>query len=362
ADSEGEEGRFYVWTKEELQHVLGTEYDLAAAYYNVDATGFWEDGRYILLRRVPDLEFAAAFGIDVRELKERVQAINARLLEARSARERPGSDDKSLTSWNALMISGLCDAFEVFGREEWRAKAITAMELLLDKCKRSNGGLWHLYKTPGPGRETSGKASINGYLEDYSFTMEALIALYGITFDERWLHEARALADHAIRHFMDEDSGTFHFTSDLDPALIARPKEMHDNVIPASNSSMAKALFHLGQLFDDERYMVLSDGLLRAAVPGMEALPSGHSNWAQLLLAHAFPYHEIAITGSEALDLRARFADHYLPNRRFLGCTTTSELPLLKGKTSHGNTIFVCMEKTCRLPVTTVEQALEQLQ
>ena len=353
ADSEGEEGLFYVWQKDELERVLGTEYDLAAAYYNVGGAGLWEHGRNILLRRMPDKDFAAEFGISEPELEERTAAINARLLAARKDRTPPGLDDKSLTSWNALMISGYCDAYEVFGRNEWKERAIASMELLLAKCKRDNGGLWHLYK--------DGKASINGYLEDYSFTTEALLDLYGTTFEERWLNEAHSLAEHAIRHFHDAGNGMFHFTSDLDPALIARPIELNDNVVPASNSSMAKALFRLGQLFDDQRYLDLSDRMLRTMVPRMAGYPAGHSNWAELMLAHVFPYAEIAITGPEALALRAQFAPHYLPNRQFLGSTTTSELPLLKGKTLPGSTIFVCENKTCRLPVPTVKEALLEL-
>lgn len=354
ADTEGEEGRFYVWDKHELQKLLGTEYDLAAAYYSVNAKGLWEHGRFILLRQVDDPAFASDFNITVAELNTRIGAINATLLKARDKRERPGLDDKSLTSWNALMVKGYCDAYEALGDTALRDRAIRSMELLLTKCHRSNGGLWHLYK--------DGKASINGYLEDYCFTIEALIALYSNTFDERWINEARALADHAIRHFHDPSTGIFHFTSDLDPALIARPNELHDNVIPASNSSMAKALFQLGHLFDDEGYLAISRQLMGMMAPRISTYPTGHSNWAQLLLAEVFPYQEIAITGPEALALRQGFAAHYLPNRLFMGCTTPSELPLLKDKTTAGSTIFVCVEKACQLPVTTVDAALKQIQ
>jgi len=353
ADTEGEEGRFYVWEKDELQRLLGAEYDLAAAYYNVHAKGLWEHDRYILLRQVDDPAFAAECGIALAELQTRIQAINGLLLAARDQRERPGLDDKSLTSWNALMVKGYCDAYEVLGEVALRDRAVRCMDLLLAKCHRSNGGLWHLYK--------DGKASINGYLEDYCFMIEALVALYGITFDERWLTEARVLADHAIRHFLHPASGIFHFTSDLDPALIARPTELHDNVIPASNSSMAKGLFQLGQLFDDDRYLAIANRLLGLMTARMAAYPTGHSNWAQLLLAHVHPYPEIAITGPEALALRRGFAPFYLPNRIFLGSTTPSALPLLMEKHNTGSMIFVCVDKACKLPVTTVAEAVKQI-
>lgn len=353
ADTEGEEGKYYVWTREELEAALGTEFDLAAAYYNVGGKGLWEHGRNILLRHLDDADFAHEFGITLAELKERIAAIDATLLAARAQRPRPGLDDKTLTSWNALMVKACCDAYEVFGNTAWRNAGIRAMDLLLTACRRPHGGLAHSYK--------QGKATANGYLEDHSFCIEALVALYGITFEERWLTEADVLAQHALRHFHDPDTGAFHFTSDLDPPLIARPTEMHDNVIPASNSSMAKGLFLLGHLLDEERYLTISTRLLAIAAQRMRDYPAGHSNWAQLLLAHVHPFHEIAITGPDALVLREGFAPHYIANRLFLGSTKPSELALLKDRTTAGSTIFVCVEKTCELPVTTVEEAVQRI-
>ncbi len=353
ADTEGEEGKYYVWTKNELMALLGPDYDLAAAYYHVNERGHWEHGNHILLRHTDDPHFAAEFGISETELRERVTAINARLLGARNKRPRPGLDDKSLTSWNALMVQGLCDAYEVFGRAKWLVEAERTIGLLMSTCRRPNGGLWHSLK--------SGKATINGYLEDYCFTIEALLALYSVTFNEQWLTEAQALAEHAIRHFHDEASGLFHFTSDLDPPLITRPREIHDNVIPASNSSMAKGLHTLGTLLDDERYLTISRRMLGTLADNLAGYPSGHSNWAQLMLMHVFPCPEIAITGPDALRLRGEFAGHFLPNRLFLGSTTHSDLPLLKDKILPTSTIFVCVDKSCQLPVPTVDAALKQL-
>lgn len=353
ADSEGEEGVYYVWTREEMETLLGQEYDLAAAYYDIGGQALWEHGRNILRRGNDDAHFANEYGIGEAELHDRITAVNTKLLAARGKRIRPGLDDKSLTSWNALMVKALCDAFEVFGNASWRTSAIRGMELLLAKCLRGNGGLWHSYK--------GGVSTINGYLEDYSFTIEALIALYSITFDERWLDEAHALAEHAIRHFHDPKSGFFHFTSDLDPPLIARPMELQDNVVPASNSSMAKGLFLLGTSFDDERYLAMSSRMLNTILPRMAEHPTGYSNWAQLLSAHVFPFHEIVITGPDALKTREGFAAHYIPNRMILGCTTRSELPLLKDKTIPGTAVFVCVQKTCQMPVHSAQEAVAQL-
>ena len=199
-------------------------------------------------------------------------------------------------------------------------------------------------------------------MEDYSFTTEALIALYQVTFDAAWLKEAHGLAEIAIAHFHDENSGMFWFTSDIDPPLIARRMEVNDNVIPASNSSMAKALFTLGHLYDDQRMLGISVQQLNNVVGSMGNYPGGYTNWGLLLMDQVYPWYEIAITGPEALAKRKEFFAHYIPGRVFLGGTEKSPLPLLDDKLiGDATTIFVCENKTCQLPVATVKEALGQL-
>ncbi|HMQ76756.1 MAG TPA: thioredoxin domain-containing protein [Flavobacteriales bacterium] len=354
ADSEGEEGRFYVWTEEELRTVLGTDHELAMKLYAVGGEGLWEHGRNILLRPVDDSTFAQRNGMDPAALRTRIDAINTKLLEARAGRERPGLDDKALVSWNALTVQAYADAYEALGTPAYLEQAKRTMALLLGRCRRPDGGLWHSYK--------NGKATINGYLEDYCFTIEALLALYGVTFDEAHVREAEKLAEYAIAHFHDSTSAMFHFTSDLDPPLVARRKEVNDNVIPASNSSMAKGLFLLGHLLDRPRYLALSEQMLQNVKGQMDSYPGGYSNWALLMQAHVFPFHEIAITGPDAQALRLGFGRHYVPNAVFLGGPAASTLPLLEGKLLPGaSTIYVCQNKTCRMPVGTVDEALRQL-
>lgn len=353
ADSEGEEGRYYVWTKGELKDALGPDLELASAYFDIGGQALWEHDRNILRRGIPDAEFASVVGMEPGVLSERLATIRAKLLAARSQRIRPMTDEKALLSWNALMVKALCEAYEVFGEKRWLDLAERNADGMLAWCTQSNGGLWHSYK--------DGTAHINGYLEDYAAMIEALVTLYGITFVEGRLHVAEGLAEHAIRHFLDEHTGFFHFTSDLDPPLMARPMEIHDNVMPASNSVMARALHHLGILLDNDRYKQISKRLLNAMLPRISAYPSGHSNWAQLALNHAYSFYEIALTGPGARELREGFSEHYVPNRIFLGCTTTSYLPLLKHRDLPGNLVHVCVEGSCRLPVPTVAEALSQI-
>ena len=361
ADSEGEEGKFYVWTKADLQRVLGTDIAFAEKYYEVDGKALWEHGNNILLRDADDAAIAKRLGFSVEDMRVKAAQINDRLLEDRSKRVRPGLDNKSLTSWNALMVIAWCKAYEALGEERYLEKARNTMYLLLSDLRREDGGLWRNY-VPPKGKEIKGKGNINAYLDDYSFTIEALLALYEQTFLEQWLSEARKLTDYTITHFQDSGSGMFYYTSDLDPALIARKMEVHDNVIPASNSSLCKSLHVLGSLFDEPRYMAMSSQMLNNVQGEFERYPSGYSNWAQAMLMHVFPYYEIAITGPDALVRKKEFAPHYLPNRMFLGTLTSSAIPLLAEKTLGTNTtIYVCENKACQLPVGSVKDAMKQL-
>jgi len=354
ADSEGEEGKYYVWNKQELDSILGEDMALATKLYNINARGLWEHGNYILLRDLDDEQYAAKNKMDLEELRVAKERIKSKLMAVRETRIRPGLDDKSLTSWNGLLVSGLCHSYDAFGEKKWLEHAERLADLMLSACRREDGGLYHNYK--------DGEATINGYLEDYSFMIEGLLDLYQVTFKEKYLQEAQALADYTIAHFSDESTGMFFFTSDIDPPLIARKTEVTDNVIPASNSSMAKGLFMLGHLNYNESFLKKAEQMLNNISSKMESYPAGFSNWAQLMIGFTNSYHEIAITGEDALVKRKEFGQHFIPNRIFLGGKKSSTLPLLEGKFfDDATTIFVCQNKTCQLPVEEVSEALLQL-
>ena len=351
ADSEGEEGKFYVWTEEELKSILGDNFDFAKTYFNVNSRGKWEHGNYILLRNGSDEEMAEKLGMSVEKVLAKADEVSQQLLLVRSTKERPGLDDKTLTSWNALMIQGYVRAYRRLGNEAYLNTATSSMNFLLKQQKQPNGALFHSYK--------SGKSSINGYLEDYCFMSEACIELYEATFDEKWLKEAVILAEYARDHFYDEASGMFWFTSDLDDPLIARKQEINDNVIPASNSSMAKVLFQLGTLYDRAESTNMSDQLLHNVYPHMDYGQS-YSNWAKLGLWKTSAYYEVAITGGQSAQKRVEMDQHYLPNAILLG-GKSGKLPLLDGKFLGETTLFVCEHKTCQLPVNETDEALRQM-
>lgn len=354
ADSEGIEGKYYVWKKEELKTVFQDDFELFADYYNVNEEGLWEHDTYILLRQLHDSEIVVKHAISEEILKEKIDNFKTKLLAIREERIHPGLDDKQLTSWNALMLKAYTDAYKLFDEPDFLKCAEQNIGFLLKNQLRIDGGLNHNYK--------NGKSSINGYLEDYCFMIEALITLYEATFDEEYLHTAGRLMDYSIQHFRDKKSGMFYFTSDEDKALISRKMELSDNVIPASNSSIAKSLFILGHHFEREEYIGMSNKMLSSMLDEFVHYGAGYSNWGMLLLHFVQPYHEIAIAGTKAIEKRKEFSKYYLPNALFAGNIAESTLPLLENRWHEKvTTIYVCSNKTCNQPETEVEHALKHV-
>ena len=353
ADSEGEEGKFYVWKKEELKEVLQDDYQLASDYFSVDRNGFWEHGNYILLLDEDARDFAASRGMAKEELDQKIRAIKATLLQERSKRVRPGLDHKILCSWNALTIKGLADAYQAFGDEKFLELAIKNAQFVRKNLMKEDGGLWRNY--------ANGEASINAYLDDYAFLIDAYIALYQCSFDEEWLREAKQLSDYCLDHFFDEQTGMFFYTSDIDPPLIARKQEIMDNVIPSSNSAMARNLNVLGIVFDKSHYIKISSQMLQNVLDHMDYGQS-FSNWGILYLDKSLPFFEVAITGSEAMQVRKELAAEYIPSALLLGAREKSTLPLLKDKFLGETTVFVCVDKACQLPVNTAQEAIKQIE
>jgi len=205
ADSEGEEGKFYVWTRNELEEILGDDESLFSEYYNVTYNGNWEHYNNILLRKKTDKQFADKHKISVKELRQKLTSAKEAVFKVRSKRIRPGLDDKILTEWNALMLKGYVDAYRAFNDDKFLKIALKNAKFIVENMM-DGSRLDRNFK--------NGKSTINGYLSDYSFTIEAFIALYEATFDEAWLMKAKELMDYAIKHFYDAGSNMFYFTSD----------------------------------------------------------------------------------------------------------------------------------------------------
>jgi uncharacterized protein YyaL (SSP411 family) len=354
ADSEGEEGKFYIWKKEELKQIIGNEYPLFAKYFNVNNKGYWEHGNYILLKNQSDKQFCKQEKITINELKQKTKNWKEKLLQERNKRIRPGLDDKSLTSWNALMCKAYSDAYLAFGKKSYLEKALKNASFIEEKQWQENGALFHSYK--------KGKSTINGYLEDYAFTIEAFIKLYQATFDLNWLKKAQKLLEYCNTHFYDSQSGMYYFTSDLDPPLVARKMEIHDNVIPSSSSTMANNLFILSHFLDNDDYLQRAKVQLNNIKHNMESYGSGYSNWANLLMKFTNPFYQVAITGKDAHHEILNFSKHYIPNKILLGSKTESQMPLLKNKFEENKTLFyVCQNKSCLFHTSVSKQAAEYI-
>lgn len=351
ADSEGVEGKYYVWTKPELEEVLGDDFAWVKDWYSVNGKGYWEEGNYILLRDLPDETFAGQMRWSMEELEQNIQRINQKLRDERSHRVKPGLDDKCLTSWNAMMLKGCVDAYFTFQDEHFLLLALKNGRWIKNVQRTENGKLKRSYK--------NGKSTIDGFLEDYAHAIAAFISLYQATFDEEWMQIASEWMEFTLEHFQDKESKMFYFTSD-DTELIARKMELNDNVIPASNSVMASNLFLLGKFLGHETYIQLAEQMIANVYDGMEHYGSGYSNWANVMLHFIQPFAEICITGPDWKTNLAQVSKTYQPNAVFAGGKAGS-LPLLENRVSSGNQIFVCHSNTCLAPEQDAVKVLEIL-
>ena len=351
-DKELEEGAFYVWQKNELKQLLGEDFKLFSEYYNINNYGFWEHDNYVLIKTQSDEEIASTYNISIESLKEKVASWKTILFEVREKRKKPRLDDKSLTSWNALMLKGYVDAYRVFNEEKFLKSAINNAKFIVTKQLKSDGGLFHNYK--------EGKSTINGYLEDYATTIDAFLNLYEVNLEERWLNYSKNLTNYVFDHFFDDKSKMFYFTSNNDPALIARTIEYRDNVISASNSIMAKNLLRLSHYFDNLSYYNTASTMLNNVQPEINQYPSGFSNWLDLMLNYSNNFYEVAVVGKDAKKMIKELNHYYLPNKLIIGSLSENELPLLKNRFVDEKTlIYVCVNKSCKMPVSEVDKAIE---
>ncbi|WP_266366305.1 thioredoxin domain-containing protein [Tellurirhabdus rosea] len=358
ADSEGEEGKFYTWTTPELRELLGDDYPWFAEFYAITDSGNWEHGRNILHRTEEDPEFATGWGMTTEQFTQKLETAHRSLMAVRETRIRPGLDDKILCSWNGLMLKGLVTAYRVFGETSFLELAEANARFLRTRLTdRETGRLWHSYK--------AGRATLTAYLEDYAAVIDGYLALYQATFAEEWLIEADRLARYTLDHFWDGEDRLFFFTDETGEALIARRKEVFDNVIPASNSMMAHNLYTLSLLLDRPDYTERLDAMMGRVQHLLAQNADYLTHWAALYALRVQPTAEIAIVGPEAQAIRQQVDEAgFHPNKVLAGTKTESALPLLEQRTPiNGQTaIYVCYNRTCQLPVTEVEKAIASLE
>ena len=364
ADSEGEEGKFYVWTPDEIEQVLEPEEaGLALRYWDVTERGNFEGKNILNVPRPPEA-VASEFGLTIEELEGKVGSIRRKLFEVREERVRPGLDDKALAAWNGLMLRSFAFASRVLDREDYRETARRNGASILEKL-RTGGRLRRSYK--------DGQAKFNGYLEDYAMVADGLVALYEATFDARWLREAEALADAINELFWDEERKAFYDTPADHERLVTRPRDVYDNAAPSGNSVATEVLLKLSLLLDRDDYRQRAETVLEEMAGGLEKLPGA---FGRLLCALDFsisrPY-EIALVGNpEEDDTRAlldTIYSRYLPNKVIAGRwpeepDSEISVPLLADRPMRSGkaTAYVCEGYACQSPTTEPEELARQLQ
>ena len=334
ADSEGVEGKFYVWSLDELHDVLGDDADIALPWLGASVRGNFE-GKNILESRGAE---------PPPEVRERIRSA---LLAAREARIRPGLDDKRLTSWNALMISALADAGATLERDDYLDAARRAAAFVLDDLYDADGRLLRTYN--------AGQAKLNAYLEDHAFLLEALLTLYEATFEPRWFHAARELADTMIERFADPEHGGFFQTSSDHERLVSRRKELEDGPIPAGASSAAFGLLRLAALTGEARYEEHAAGVLRLAGDLMQRFPLAFGHLLQALDFQLASTMEVAIVGPDQTELARVVRGAFRPHLVVAGGdgADPAGVPLLEGRTPLDGraTAYVCERFACQAPV-----------
>lgn len=347
ADSEGEEGRFYVWTPEQVREALGEGADKVIDFYGVTEEGNFE-GRNVL---------HLAGGVEAPE-PAGLGAARRALYEARAERPRPGLDDKRLTAWNALAIAALAEAGAVLGREDCLDAARRCAEFALSEMRDDEGRLLRTYN--------DGEARLNAYLEDHAFLLEALLTLYEATFEPRWFERARELAETTIARFGDPERGGFYSTSEDHEALIARRKEVGDHPIPSGNSAAALGLLRLAALTGERSYEERAEGVLRLFAKAAPHQPDAFAHLLRALDFHLSPVKEVALAAPAAADdsvkrlseLTAVVRSRYRPHIVLAGGPEGTVVPpLLKGRTSVDGkpAAYVCEQFTCKAPTTDAE-------
>ena len=349
-----EEGAYYTWKKEELQTLLKSDFPLFQKYFNVNENGLWENGNYVLFRNQSGKAFALQNKLTLSELDSKVKNWKQILLSARNKRPRPHLDDKTLTSWNALMIKGYVSAYRAFKNPHYKEVALKNADFIVKNQFQKDGSLYHSYK--------DGKSSIVGFSEDYATVIDAFISLYQITLDEKWLNKAKQLTNYAMTHFWDKKSNLFYFTSNASTGLITRKMEIADNVIPGSNSILAQNLFLLGHYYSNDTYSKTAQQMLNNVKEEALQSPTEYYNWLNLMLNYTGAYFEVAISGEDAMAKTSQLQSYYLPNILIAGATKDSKLPILENRFTADQTyIYVCVDKACKMPEKEVTVAVSKI-
>jgi len=343
ADSEGVEGKFYTWTSAELQSIISGN-DQFFEYFGIQHDGNWEHQQNILHGNQTRKQYADANNLNPTEFESHLENSLKALFHKRASRVRPGLDNKVILSWNGLMIKALTNAYQAFGNETYLKLAEQAIQRLLRTHLSANGQLYRI--------SVDKDSQVNGFLDDYAFTIEALICLYETTFKPHYLESAHLIMQYAIKHFYQDGTGMFYYTSDEGEQLIVRKTDLQDNVIPSAAGTMTNNLIQLAQLNHHPEYEAISNMLITKMQEPIERHPIYYAQWALLTLLHQNHRQEIAICGPDAYSFRKVLQAQFIPGSIYAGSNTpNTTIDLLKNRYKQNKTlIYHCKNKSCDLP------------
>lgn len=353
ADSEGEEGKFYVWTKHEWDLILGENAALMADYYGIDEKALWEDGKNVLVRAMDLESLSAKHQMSVQECLQIIEDSSSKLKTARDKRVKPGLDDKCLLSWNALLMTGLVRAAAVFGEKKWFDMAQKINHAISTNLLDGEGDLKRSWK--------NGQAKINGFLDDYAFYINALFELFQYSAEEKYALQAKKLIAYCFSHFFDEEKQSFTYVRRNSNQLQVETFENHDNVMPSSNASMAMALIKAGMIFEDAHLMAVSRQMIANQMPDMKRFPSSFSHWARALrMLEA--QKMVCFTGDDKAAAASMLMGK-LSAEVMIVAGSKNDLPVLREKNDVGSLRFYyCDQNGCSLPVANFDALLKIMQ
>ncbi|MFZ4770664.1 MAG: thioredoxin domain-containing protein [Ferruginibacter sp.] len=355
ADSEGVEGKFYVWDQTEINTLLEEDAELFCTYYNVSEKGNWEGVNILNVQQSVEV-FAEEQKLSITAVKSILDRCLQKLFTAREKRTKPGLDDKIILSWNALLISALAKASRVLQDVEMEAKAVKIFHFITTQMVDQNDpeALLHTWKK---------EARHPAFLEDYAYFIDACLELYECSFDAHYIQVAKQYATYVEKHFSDETELFFYFTHQLQENLIVRKKEVYDGATPSGNAIMAKNLFKLGILLDRKDWMIRSERMLEAMSAAVIKYPSSFGIWSTLLLYKAYGMHEIAIVGPNYKSHTTALTQFYIPNKIIMASKSANEYyPLLQHRgVDELTAIYLCSNYACFAPVFSVDNLMKSI-
>ena len=350
ADSEGVEGKFYTWTASEVDEILGGDADLFKKFYGVSKEGNWEHTNILWVQKPVEI-FCTEEARSLDEFSDWLLRCKEKLMSSRAKRIRPLLDDKIILGWNALMNKACTKAYVVTRQSAYLELAISNMEFLLRQFVDKDGHWYHVFKK---------EARHPAFLDDLAYLVDALLILFEVTGDSKWLHQTEILTNHIVSNFSDPASPFFYYTHQGQTDVIVRKKEVYDGAVPSSNALMAKVLHHLSLLLDKPDWGLRSRQMTETLGMAIVRYPGSFGNWACLLQEYFYGTAEISVIGKDFNELKSNILSNYIPYRLLLAAPAPdSKSPLLRGKDPGEKTgIWLCKNYGCLPPVDTVEDLM----